>query len=168
MSHVVLAGGHELAPIVAFLERDLKVKPDWWTGALSAAEANSLNYRDIRDPLPALATRLEAGELASIQMRRERPQRLLLGLYSPHFCGEPSSLWRCVLEGAEVEMASFYDALRNIDGVTFVTLSIEEALVLASEDVSIETFPWQDWRLIQAAVRSPSGEWVERRGPAGH
>lgn len=165
MSHVVVVGGPKLAPIVDFLERETRLDTDWWVGVLTADDTASLNYRDSDGPLSKLAARLNSGELASVQMRRQQPSLLLVGLYRPKFCDEPPDQWTCILEGLEDEATSLYGACRQRDDIAFVSLSVNEAPELP-DDLSAETFPWDDWRLVRAAVRSPNGDWEERNGAA--
>lgn len=166
MSHVVLMGGPKLPPIVEVLDREIRPDTSWWVGILPTDDVASLNYRDSDDLLPRLAARLNSGELASIQMRRQRPSLLLVGIYRPKFCDEPPNQWRLIVEGLEDEVANLYAACRNSDGIAFASLSVDEAPELTNDDLSADTFPWDDWRLVRAAVRSPNGEWEERNGPA--
>jgi hypothetical protein len=165
MSQVLLIGSHTLTSIITFLDRELTITPAWWAGTLDAEEADTLNYANTREVLASLVPRLANGQLASVQMRREEP-RFLVGLYRPNFCGEPLTLWTCVLEGRQEEIGLLYDRVTDVDGLAFAALSLDEAVELSSEDVSIETFPWEAWQLIRARVRTPTAQWTERAGPA--
>lgn len=166
MSYVVLVGGAHLAPIVAFLERELRIGTNWSVDTLAADDMATLWFRASRDPLPRLMNRLDSGELASVSMIRKRPSSFLVGLYRPRFGGEPPNQWRCILEGEKAESINLYEAARRSDGVGFVSLSVDEAPEFTADDVSMDNFPWDEWRLLCAAVRSPSGTWEERSGPA--
>jgi hypothetical protein len=167
MSHVVLVGGPQLGPIMALLGREVPLGANWWIGVLPTEDATSLDYRDSNDPLPALVTRLESGELASIHMRYEGPSQLLIGIYRPNFCSEAPDLWRCIVEGSPDDATRLYAACRGGDGMAFVALSVDEAPEFSATQVSVDTFPWDDWHLVRAAVRATDDHWEERDGRAG-
>lgn len=166
MSHVVLIGGPQLRSLVDVLAREVLVGGDWSVFVLLAADVASFNYKASSDPLPQLVDRLESGELASVQMSCKEPPQLLVGIYPPMFCNEPPNQWRCIVEGPPDDAARLYAAILGDIGIAYVAHSVDEAPDLSSAQVSAESFPWDDWRLIRAAVLSKDGRWDEREGRA--
>jgi hypothetical protein len=165
VSHVVVAGASELSAIVAFVVQEVAPLGEWSVETLSAREETTLGYEETSDSIEQLAARLSSGEVTSIQMRR-LGRTFLVALYRPGFLGEPFEQWRCVFEGAKDEMNQIYGGLQARDGITFVSLSLGDAPELNAREVSVDSFPWNDWRLVRAAVRGADGDWVERPGSA--
>ncbi len=57
-----------------------------------------------------------------------------------------------------------WDGLLDVDGVQIACLGSEEGIEFSVNQLTAETFPWQDRCLVIGAVRSPAG-WVLKRGP---
>jgi hypothetical protein len=58
------------------------------------------------------------------------------------------------------------DDLLHFDGINFVSVSLEDTVDLEQhETVTPTNFPWNHWRLIEAAVRNGEYTWDRRSGP---
>ena len=57
-----------------------------------------------------------------------------------------------------------WDGLLDVDGLQIACLGSEEGIEFSVNQLTAETFPWQDRCLVIGAVRSPAG-WVLKRGP---
>jgi hypothetical protein len=64
------------------------------------------------------------------------------------------------------EFRDAYNSMKNVAGLKFVSVTLEEGLDFDPTPVDSANFPWKDSRLITAAVRSDTGEWIERSGSA--
>jgi hypothetical protein len=104
----------------------------------------------------ALALQLRPAKGASID---------LCLLCSPRFSGLASRLWYASIDGITDPERFRVEGLRTM-GMEFISLSIEDSLDLDHlTEITDETFPWQDWRLVEAAVGDP-GQVPVRHGPA--
>lgn len=165
MTHVVLFGSSRFDPVWTLLSFLLSCGSSQWVRILRAETCGELNYTDVDMPTEALRSRLVAGEICSLQAAQADPSTLF-GLYAPQFCGELWNQWHCVAEGSEENAECIYRLCKKAREMTFVSRSLEEAPEVEHELVTVETFPWDYWRLKVAAVRRTDGIWEERTGHA--
>ena len=85
------------------------------------------------------------------------------GMYCPRFAGGTLADWIVSVEGVG-DHERLIEALLASDGLTFVATSQDDSPDYEQTHVDVESFPWDDWRLVEAAVRGADGAWVRRRG----
>ena len=126
---------------------------------LDARVCESLNYQAAGGAIDAQLASIESGQLCSIQLRQAAPHSRLVSLYAPRFCGEALQQWSVIVEMGPEEASEFFDGCRNVEGLDFVALCLDDCPDLPMEYVTAEVFPWDDWRVTRAAVRTKEGEW---------
>jgi len=160
MSWVLNFGSRHLEATMAALlatwgDRDFRIL------VLTPERCDTLDYSDFNGGLEKAELSLKAGKLASFQLEEIVSGRRMLfaGVYCPNFCGEILSEWTGVVEGFKALPQETFEGLLKIPGLNFVILSRDEPLDLNQELLESSSFPWDDWRLISAAVRNAEGHW---------
>lgn len=132
---------------------------------LYSDEEKDMMYRRSSLGLEEAAELLDRGIVSSVCLTDKSGNALFL-LNRPTAFGEVSSFWYGY--GEKQEDASFGSIarLKEIEGLRFIAISLEDALDLDLETLTLENFPWEHWRLLTAAFRQPNGTWYQRLGSA--
>lgn len=104
-------------------------------------------------------------EIASVTFRTE-PDEIRYGLIlEPCFNGQDLRMWMGTIELTTEGWRQYWDRLLQFDGLIFVCVGDEEGVELTDGNLSISSFPWDEWPLLAAALRSTGemgSEWVIR------
>jgi hypothetical protein len=137
---------------------------------LHSGDDEDCKYADSGLDLLEARGALDAGDLSSIMVI---PVDESAGVYAMVFCpgfgGCATGWWDAIVEFETGYEADFIQRLRSVQGLDFVSISIEDSLdIPEGERVTEAIFPWQDWRLIEAVVADeiPFSKKEIRRGPA--
>lgn len=166
MSFVLVYGSVDFEPIWETFAAAISGGEIDWLRILRTKDRLSLEYEEVGGSIHEVKEDLLDNGLCSVQLLQSRPERLLASLYGPSFYEEASRQWRCILEGSESRVVTLYEKCKVAAGLTFASISIDEQPELGGEPLTENSFPWDDWRLIRAAVRSTDGGWEERDGSA--
>jgi hypothetical protein len=134
------------------------------TAVLTPQGLENLEYESTSLTLVEALPLLERGEIAAVLGRAATKSRQLF-IFPPHFRGGESSNWELTAD-VEGSRASLFDELQQPAGVILVVLAREDSLDLEPDNMSPDGFPWNDWRLIKAALRRDDGSWLIGHGPA--
>lgn len=125
---------------------------------LSAQNEVSLEYAEFDRKIDDALDELAQGRVSSIQT--EGRSGTLLSIFCPSFLGGGLRDWSGSAEGSETVARRVFDELLEMDELGFLSLSEDESPDLDTAHVTVQTFPWEDWKLINAAVRDPKGRWI--------
>lgn len=140
--------------LVEVIDRKREAEADWCSSTLGAAEA---------------VEALSAQSLGAVAVRRQCGSGpALLTVYRPGVAGDRFPLWHGAAELRDVPTLDASEVARDVPGLVFVAVLIDDTLDLDDiTTVNATTFPWDDWRLVEAVVRSEDTGLMEwRRGPA--
>ena len=166
MRHVVVEfGSREIDP-VADAFATLAGGSGSTIRVLPQKTAESLEFADTEASVDVIFSRLRRGSLASAQLRPDHDPSALAIVQAPHFLGSKLGLWYCAFEFDSEDEDVILEKIADIQGLRFASIAVDDGLDLEVKDVTEESFPWQHWRLILGGVRSESGEWIVREGPA--
>src|SRR5262245_14022875 len=135
----------------------------------SAIEKTSLEYSDRQVTLREAIKDMEEGKITSFLLFPEAGPVSFAIICVPFFVGDPQPLWFGAIDHEGIEWKELVNRLLEVEELRFVTVSVEEGLDLEDKDLTINTFPWDHWRLIFGALRtstSTSDSWEVRKGPA--
>lgn len=130
---------------------------------LPISEEEDSKYREFHGSLEEALACLSDGRCRSIQIEGRGTSRFFGGLYRPRFEGERLADWHASLEGQDDCIEELFRELQGIKELGYIAISRDESVDFDTEHVTVETFPWSDWRLIAGAVRATDGEWLVRR-----
>lgn len=129
-------------------------------------DKNGPNYEREAGDLELALDRLQTGELAVVVLRiSQRGFRSAL-LMAPSIFGGRLSQWMAAIEFTAEDWRPIWDAALSERRASLVCLSIDDDLDLSDDEVSVQTFPWNESRLVAAAVRDAKGEWVVHENPS--
>ena len=135
-----------------------------------ASATSGFNYHpsglNVTDAFELLA----ADEVQSLLISPAEEQAEFFAMvFCPYFDGDASSYWYGTFELKTGYTDELINTVRQIPRVDFVAVSLEDDLDLSDvEQVTKETFPWADWRLIEAVVADGQdlGSQQIKKGPA--
>lgn len=162
MSYVVPFGSETLDGvwnIVEFFTQSDRIE---WVRVLAEGVCESFEYQETKAPLGEIKESLRAREIVSVQCEQRPPDKMLLGLYAPRFCGSRLQQWLCVMEGTEKSALAWFDHCYREPNMDFVAICVDEYPDFEAECITAATFPWDDWRLMRAAARRLDRSWEER------
>jgi hypothetical protein len=136
---------------------------------LPVQHTTDLLYRRVdTDPDQAYAEAV-AGDISSIRFRGKGVHVTWALLFAPSFGADRARPWTGVVELTHASYRPLFDQLLKNEGLHFLVASEEETLDLTPALIDPETFPWNEPRIIAAAVQTSSrvkAEWIIRFGPA--
>ena len=113
----------------------------------------------------ALSQKFADREIASVTFRTE-VEGIRYGLIlEPRFNGQDLAMWMGTIELTTEEWHRYWKILLQFDGLAFVCVSDEEGVELSDGNLSVSTFPWDEWPVLAAALRDNEGkgsDWVIR------
>ncbi|HEY0875845.1 MAG TPA: hypothetical protein VGD94_20385 [Vicinamibacterales bacterium] len=84
----------------------------------------------------------------------------------PNAFGDNLSCWMASVDiDTTTAWNNFWTIALRSPEVHLVCVCIDDSIELSDETLSVETFPWNERRLIFAAVRMNDGEWETRENP---
>jgi len=133
---------------------------------LSTEATASLEYASVNVDLDAACSALQSGELSSIRLRSDGADVAWVLLFGPTFGSGRAEVWTAAIELRHHKYRPLFERLLKQDDLSVVIVSMEETLDLSPTTIGPSTFPWNDWRLIVAAVRDDAKHWHIGPGPA--
>lgn len=86
-------------------------------------------------------------------------------LLAPHFDGQDLSLWMGTIELTTDDWHPYWEKLLKLDGLVVVCTGEEEGVELTDGNLTVTSFPWEEWPLLIGALRDDTGRksaWVIR------
>jgi hypothetical protein len=161
-------GSNSLGPVRGATESAL-ADVAYTIQALRTENTRGLEYRPVDGDLEEVYADLISGALSSIRFKSDGADVAWALLYGPGFARDRPRPWTGVVELRHPGYQPLFEQLVGRGDLDFVVVSQEETLDLAPGSITPPRFPWDDWRLIKAALPSGPGlkrEWVIRPGPA--
>lgn len=161
-------GSNSLGPVRAAVESAL-ADVAYTIDVLRTEDTRGLEYRPVDVDLDNASAQLTRGALSSIRFRSDGADVAWALLYGPTFARDRPRPWTGVVELRHSRYQSLFEQLVRQGDLDFVVVSQEETLDLTPASLTPSSFPWDDWRLIKAALPGapgPEREWVIRVGPA--
>ena len=116
--------------------------------------------------LEAIPQQFAAREIALVTFRTEIDKIRYGLILEPRFKGQDLTMWMGTIELTTTEWRPYWDRLLQFDGLAFVCVGDEEGVELSDQDLSVASFPWDEWPLLAAALRgsdAQGAEWVIRQ-----
>jgi hypothetical protein len=136
---------------------------------LPSGRTHELKYEPTLRPWRQLEQELRSGVTTSVRLL-STSQALSWGLiFAPRFDETGPPWWKLVIELRTTHYDTTYQALKEIEGIAYVVVSNEDTLDLDAESIAPDRFPWNDERLVRAAVRDSIegyGSWNEQAAPS--
>jgi|SRR5256885_13854566 len=161
-------GSNSLRPVRGAIELAL-ADVAYTIEVLRTENTSGLEYRPVDANLDDVCAELIGGALSSIRFRSDGADVAWALLYGPTFARDRPRPWTGVVELRHSRYQLLFEQLVGRGDLDFVVVSLEETLDLTPGSMTASSFPWDDWRLIRAALPSGPGlrrEWVIRPGPA--
>lgn len=130
-------------------------------------ESSGPSYVPAAKDLEGTLRSLQDGTVGAAILRTSTPGFRLALLTAPNVFRGLLSQWVGTLDfttPAQDWRKVWSTALRH-DGLRAASLSLDDGIELSNEQLSVDTFPWQESRLVIAAVRAADGAWVTRENP---
>ena len=134
-----------------------------------ATDKESLEYTDTQDTLRSAIEMIEQGSITSFTFFPKNGPIGFVMICSPHFVGDRMPLWFGSVDYDGLEWKILFNRLLEVEGLQFLTVSVEEGPELEARELNASTFPWDHCGLIVGAVKncsSTTNDWVVKNGPA--
>jgi len=165
MPQVLLeAGSSDLRPIVQAAQVVLG-KESFRAERLPSERTHELDYEPAAGAWVDFEDDLSSARASSLRFMVESGSLRWLLIYAPNFDSQGVPWWSLVVETRARDYAELFRSMREVPGLRYVIVSNEDTLDLHEAALDPETFPWDDDRLIRAALVA-GGSWVDRHGPA--
>lgn len=117
--------------------------------------------------LEAISRRFADGQIASVTFRTESGGVRYGLILQPRYSGQNLSMWMGTLELTTKDWRRYWDALLQFDALAFVCVGDEEGVELTDDDLTVNSFPWDEWPMLAGALRAGEGGagWVIRERP---
>ena len=115
--------------------------------------------------IEALSQKFTDREIASVTFRTETNEIRYGLILEPRFNGQDLAMWMGTVELTTEEWRPYWDKLLRFDGLAFVCVGDEEGVELSDQNLTVSSFPWNEWPLMAAALRGNEGQgsdWVVR------
>ncbi len=125
------------------------------------------NYVVAAGDLDATLRSLQDGTLAVASLRTSKPGIRSALLMAPNTFGTRLARWMGSIDftaPAQDWRSIWATALRH-ERLLVASLSLDDGIELNDQQLSVDSFPWQESRLVIAAVRAADGAWVTRENP---
>ena len=166
MPHVMIETGSVDLGTILQAVRTATAGNEFSIERLPAERTHELEYEPAVISWQELERELASGQSSSIRVTCKSPALNWVLVYAPLFDDEGLPWWSTVIELRSSEYAGVFNSVKALPGILYVVASSEDTLDLDAESITIARFPWDDDRLIRAAVREKATDaWVERSGP---
>lgn len=131
-------------------------------GSPSAIETESPHgsgeaYSATKEAVEALSGKLTDGQIVSVTFRT-RAEGVRYGLIlKPRYSGHDLSMWMGTVELTTDDWRRYWDALLAFDSLAFVCVGDEEGVELTDDNLSVASFPWNEWPMMAGALRTERG-----------
>jgi hypothetical protein len=144
-------------------------------GTPSAIETESLSGSGeacppTKDALEALSRKFTDGQIVAATFRTESEGVRYGLILKPCYGGQDLSMWMGTVEVTTEDWRRYWDALLQFGSLAFVCVGDEEGVELTDGNLTVASFPWDEWPTLAGALRAGDGGtgWVIReRTPAG-
>lgn len=162
---VLEVGAPSLKSLLSSLRMALDECPDR-RATLRGAVGSDLDYRAVSSNLEFECRRLQGGELTSLVVEfTDCPVRSAM-VFPPEFDNSGLPWWSLYVDFNGQGALRLFDSLLGVGDSLHVVLTVEESLGVTPSQSSLDSFPWDDPRIVKAALRTASG-WVVRTPAAG-
>jgi hypothetical protein len=108
---------------------------------------------------------LQDGSLGAVVLRaRQSPIEFAL-ISAPNAYGGELSRWLATVDFRTDDWRQVWNNITGAGELRAAYVSLDEAIDLTDEALTVETFPWHESRLVVGAVRGPDDGWVVRENP---
>jgi hypothetical protein len=130
-------------------------------------EPSGPNYVVAAGDLDATLRSLEDGTLAVASLRTSKPGIRSAVLMAPNIFGAQFARWMGSIDftAAARDWRGIWSTALRHERLLAASLSLDDGIELSDEQLSVDKFPWQESRLVIAAVRAGDGAWVTRENP---
>jgi len=134
--------------------------------------SGSVRFPATKEAIEAISQKFTSREIVSVTFRTEIDEIRYGLILEPHFKGQDLTMWMGTIELTTPAWRQYWDRLLQFDGLTFICVGDEEGVELNDRNLSVASFPWDEWPLLTAALRGGAGmssDWVirERAGMLG-
>lgn len=114
-----------------------------------------------KDALEAIAKKFADGQIASATFRTESGGVRYGLILEPRYNGQDLSVWMGTVELTTDDWRPYWDALLLFDALAFVCVGEEEGVELTDGNLTVDSFPWDEWPLLVGALRAEGGSrWL--------
>jgi hypothetical protein len=130
-------------------------------------ESSGPNYVPAAGDLDATLRSLKDGTLAVASLRTSKPGIRSALLMAPNIFDGRLSRWMGSVDftAPAQNWRSVWATVFRHERLLAASLSLDDGIELSDEQLSVDAFPWQESRLVIAAVRAADGAWVTRENP---
>jgi hypothetical protein len=125
----------------------------------------SLQYEPTQQGLDWAAQQLSTGQISSFVLHPRNGCIRYAMLNGPGISDDKQPGYMGTIEYTEADYLPIWNRLLEVDGLRIVCLGHEEGVEFSGDQISAETFPWDDFFLVIGAVRSNEGNWTLKHGP---
>lgn len=165
---VIECGSKSAEPVATLMKRATESHDSSKIRCLAASQEMPVDFEPVSMPVILAITCFEKGVVPFLMISLQDENGTSYVASSPQESGVAGSYWTLTWESNQDPDPGLLDPFLAVDGFHYAALSLEEDLELEGEldDITVDTFPWGHWRLLDAAVKRPDGSW-ERRGGIG-
>ena len=150
----------EIEPVAEAIVRVLDGRP-----TENVAATNSLQYEPTQQGLDWAAQQISNDKLSSFALHPLNGGIRYALLHGPGIDGDKRPGFMGTIEYAHPDYIPIWTELLKINGLGMVCLGHEEGVEFTHEQFTPEVFPWHDLFLVIGAVRSSTGDWIQKSGP---
>jgi len=115
---------------------------------LAPKDVETMSYVDTNVSLSSAARSLETGQISSLLITPVDPLFRYVFLHPPNALGRPLSLWHQIVEYRGKNFLDHVGSIANIQGLRFISVSMEETIEMTDAEVAGGKFPWDKRNLI--------------------
>jgi hypothetical protein len=150
----------EIEPVVEAISRILDGCP-----TENGFDIASPKYQSTTRGLDWGAQQVRMGQIGNFLLRPQTGGIRLALLHGQREGGGNRPGYMGTIEYTHNDYIHIWNGLLNSDGMQIVCLGCEEGIEFSGNQLTVETFPWQDRFLVIGAVRSRPEGLVLKRGP---
>ena len=154
-------GCEEIDPVI----RAIKVSIDSSRYRLMTMSTDTSESLDSEDSLEEASTKAKAGLLSSITLYPDHSRIRYALILRPFYAGGFRTGWMGTIELITKDYQPLWNLLLRVPELRFVCLGFEEGVDMSDQqNISANTFPWNDDFLVLGAVRNHTSKWHIQRG----
>jgi hypothetical protein len=115
---------------------------------LAPKDVQTMSYVDTNVSLSSAASSLQAGQISSLLITPADPLFRYVFLHPPSAWGRPLSLWHQIVEYRGKNFLDHVSCLARIQGLRFISVSMEETIEITDTELMGRKFPWDKRNLI--------------------
>ena len=142
----IQAFSQELEPVVQAVNKIGSPR----TVETAAMEAGGPRFIRSLEDLPTLLSRLSVGRLGAVCLREGDPGFRQAVISAPEAFGSDVKAWTVTIDLETQDWRPLWLKLLGVSGLSVVYIAIDDALDIRNSDLTSESFPWGESRLIVA------------------